>query len=71
MKGNKYSILQLSQQQVQIIQRFKLSGNFINMLNQFGIFDVINTINDIIMILKIYEKKKIIQATAHKNEVFY
>ena len=35
-------------------------------MNQFGIFDVMNAINEIIKILEIYEKKKIIQATAHK-----
>ena len=30
-----------------------------NMLNKFGISDVINTVNEIIVVLKIYEKKRL------------
>ena len=42
------------------------------MVNQFDNSDVINTINEIIVVLKMYEKRKIIKATVYKNdEVFY
>ena len=59
--SNKYTILWLPYQQVQIFARFKLKEIFMNMLNQFGIYDAINTINEIIVAaLKIYEKRKII-----------
>ena len=60
IRSNKYNILWFAYQQFQIFERFKLNDNFMNMVDQFGISDVINTINEMIMVLKIYEKKKII-----------
>ena len=37
IKSKKCSILRLSYQQGQIFERFKLSDNFINIVNKFGI----------------------------------
>ena len=59
-RSNKYSILWLANQQVQILERFKLNYNFRNMVNQFTVYDVINTINEIIVLLKMYATKRII-----------
>ena len=60
IRSNTYSILWLAYQQVQIFERFKLNDNFLNMVNQYGINDAIQTINEIIVALKIYDKKQII-----------
>ena len=60
IRSNKYSVLCLAYQQVQMFERFELDDNFMNMVNQFGISDAINTINELIVVLKIYEKKSII-----------
>ena len=51
IRSDKYNILSLVYQQVQIFERFKLNNKF---MNQFGIYDVINTVNEIIVGLKIY-----------------
>ena len=51
IRSDKYNILSLVYQQVQIFERFKLNNKF---MNQFGIYDVINTVNEIIVALKIY-----------------
>ena len=51
IRSDKYNILSLVYQQVQIFERFKLNNEF---MNQFGIYDVINTVNEIIVGLKIY-----------------
>ena len=51
IRSDKYNILSLVYQQVQIFERFKLNNGF---MNQFGIYDVINTVNEIIVALKIY-----------------
>ena len=51
IRSDKYNILSLVYQQVQIFERFKLNNEF---MNQFGIYDVINTVNEIIVALKIY-----------------
>ena len=59
-RSNKYSILWLANQQVQILERFKLNYNFRNMVNQFTVYGVINTINEIIVLLKMYATKKIV-----------
>ena len=64
IRSDKYNILSLVYQQVQIFERFKLNNKF---MNQFGIYDVINTVNEIIVALKIYQKRKIIQATTNKK----
>ena len=48
IKSNKYSILWLAYQQIQIFERFQLNDNFMNMANQCGIFDFISAINEII-----------------------
>ena len=50
IRSDKYNILSLVYQQVQIFERFKLNNKF---MNQFGIYDVINTVNEIIVALKI------------------
>ena len=68
---NKYIILWLAYQQVQIFERFKSNNNFMNIVNQFGNSDVINTINETIVALKTYEKRKIIWVNPNKNEVYY
>ena len=60
IRSSKYKISWLAQQKVQIFERFKLNDNFVNMVNQFGICDIINTINEIVVILKIYMRKKIL-----------
>ena len=59
IRSNKYIILWLAYQQVQIFEKFKLNDDFINMANQFGISAVINTINEIMVVLTIYEKKRL------------
>ena len=51
IRSDKYNILSLVYQQVQIFERFKLNNEF---MNQFGIYDVINKVNEIIVALKIY-----------------
>ena len=51
IRSDKYNILSLVYQQVQIFERFKLNNKF---MNQFGIYDVSNTVNEIIVGLKIY-----------------
>ena len=71
IKSNKYSILWLAYQQIQIFERFQLNDNFMNMANQFGIFDFINAINEIIVVLKIYENKRLFRSLQTKNEVFF
>ena len=42
-----------------------------SMANQFGIFDVISAINEIIVVLKIYENKRLFRSLQTKNEVFF
>ena len=71
IKSNKYSILWLAYQQIQIFERFQLNDNFMNMANQFGIFDFISAINEIIVVLKIYENKRLFRSLQTKNEVFF
>ena len=56
----KEKLLQFAYKQGQIFERSKLNYNFINIVNQFDNSDVINTINEVIVTLKIYEKRKII-----------
>ena len=51
IRSDKYNILSLVYQQVQIFERFKLNNKC---MNQFVIYDVINTVNEIIVGLKIY-----------------
>ena len=71
IKSNKYSILWFAYQQIQIFERFQLNDNFMNMANQFGIFDFISAINEIIVVLKIYENKRLFRSLQTKNEVFF
>ena len=71
IKSNKYSILWLAYQQIPIFERFQLNDNFMNMANQFGIFDFISAINEIIVVLKIYENKRLFRSLQTKNEVFF
>ena len=41
------------------------------MVNQFGTFDAINTINEVILVLKVYEKKRLFRQLHTKNKVFF
>ena len=58
IRSNKYDILRLAYQQVQIFARFQLNVRFMIMMNQFGNSNVISIINEIIVALKINEKRK-------------
>ena len=71
IRSDKGIILWLLYEQGQISERFKLNDNFEKMVNQFDNSDLINAIYEVIVVLKIHDKRKIIQATAYKNEAFY
>ena len=56
----KGSILWLTYEQGQIFERFKLNDNFKKMVNQFDNSDLISAIYEVIVVLEIYHKRKII-----------
>ena len=60
IRSDKGIILWLLYEQGQISERFKLNDNFEKMVNQFDNSDLINTIYEVIVVLKIHDKRKII-----------